>query len=68
VAPACLRYFHLPSFARFRASYPGIKLSILARSHADAISMARSADADLAMGLFPHSFVDLEEIPLITPS
>ena len=29
--------------------------------------MARSGDADLAMGLFPHSFVDLEEIPLITP-
>ena len=24
VAPACLRYFHLPSFARFRAAYPGI--------------------------------------------
>jgi|SRR5687767_8565060 DNA-binding transcriptional LysR family regulator len=31
------------------------------------ISMARSGDADLAMELFPHSFVDLEEIPLITP-
>jgi hypothetical protein len=29
--------------------------------------MARSGDADLAMELFPHSFVDLEEIPLITP-
>jgi DNA-binding transcriptional LysR family regulator len=66
-APACLRYFYLPSFARFRAAYPAIKLSILARSHADAISMVRSGDADLAMGLFPHSFVDLEEIPLITP-
>lgn len=39
----------------------------LARSHADAISMERSGDTDLAMGLFPHSFVDLEEIPLITP-
>ena len=66
-APACLRYFYLPSFARFRAAYPAIKLSILARSHADAISMARSGEADLAMGLFPHSFVDLDEIPLITP-
>jgi DNA-binding transcriptional LysR family regulator len=66
-APACLRYFYLPSFARFRAAYPSIRLSILARSHADAISMVRSGDADLAMGLFPHSFVDLEEIPLITP-
>jgi len=22
---------------------------------------------NLAMGLFPHSFVDLEEVPLITP-
>ncbi len=66
-APACLRYFYLPSFARFRAAYPAIKLSILARSHADAISMVRSDDADLAMGLFPHSFVDLEEIPLIMP-
>ena len=29
--------------------------------------MARSGDADLAMGLFPHSFVDLEEVPLVTP-
>ena len=29
--------------------------------------MVRSGEADLAMGLFPHSFVDLEEIPLITP-
>ena len=66
-APACLRYFYLPSFARFRAAYPSIKLTILARSHADAISMVRSGDADLAMGLFPHSLVDLEEIPLITP-
>jgi DNA-binding transcriptional LysR family regulator len=66
-APACLRYYYLPSFARFRAAYPAIKLSILARSHADAISMVRSGDADLAMGLFPHSFVDLEEVPLITP-
>ena len=46
-APACLRYFYLPSFARFRAAYPAIKLSILARSHADAISMVRSGDADL---------------------
>lgn len=66
-APACLRYFYLPSFARFRATYPSIKLTILARSHADAISMVRSGDADLAMGLFPHSFVDLTEIPLIAP-
>jgi DNA-binding transcriptional LysR family regulator len=66
-APACLRYYYLPSFARFRAAYPAIKLSILARSHADAISMVRSGDADLAMGLFPHSFIDLEEVPLITP-
>jgi DNA-binding transcriptional LysR family regulator len=66
-APACLRYFYLPSLARFRAAYPSIKLTILARSHADAISMVRSGDADLAMGLFPHSFVDLAEIPLVTP-
>lgn len=66
-APACLRYYYLPSFARFRAAYPSIKLTILARSHADAISMVRSGDADLAMGLFPHSFVDLADIPLITP-
>ena len=51
----------------FRAAYPAIKLSILARSHADAISIVRSGDADLAMGLFPHSFVDLDEIPLVTP-
>jgi hypothetical protein len=29
--------------------------------------MARSGDADLAMGLFAHSFVDLDEIPLVTP-
>ena len=67
MAPTCLRYFYLPSFARFRALIPCIELSILARNHADAISMAPSGDADLAMGLFPHSFVDLEEIPLITP-
>jgi len=66
-APACLRYYYLPSFARFRAAYPSIKLTILARSHANAISMVRSGDADLAMGLFPHSFVDLEEVPLIAP-
>ena len=66
-APACLRYFYLPSLARFRAAYPSIKLTILARSHADALSMVRSGDADLAMGLFPHAFVDLKEIPLITP-
>ena len=66
-APACLRYHYLPSFARSRAAYPSIKLTIFARSHADAISMVRSGEADLAMGLFPHAFVDLEEIPLITP-
>lgn len=66
-APACLRYYYLPAFARFRAAYPSIKLTILARSHADAIAMVRTGDADLAMGLFPHSFVDLEEVPLITP-
>lgn len=66
-APACLRYYYLPSFARFRAAYPSIKLTIFARSHADAISMVRSGEADLAMGLFPHAFVDLEEISLITP-
>ena len=66
-APACLRYFYLPSLARFRVAYPKIKLTILARSHADAIAMVRSGEADLAMGLFPHSFIDLEEVPLITP-
>src|SRR5215212_4223476 len=54
-APACLRYFYLPSFARFRAAYPSIKLTVLARSHADAIAMVRSGDADMAMGLFPHA-------------
>jgi LysR family carnitine catabolism transcriptional activator len=66
-APTCLRSFYLPSFARFRAAYPAIKLSILARSHADAILIVWLGEADLPMGLFPHSFVDLEEIPLITP-
>jgi DNA-binding transcriptional LysR family regulator len=66
-APACLRYYYLPSFARFRAAYPAVKLTIFARSHADAISMVRSGDANMAMGLFPHGFVDLEDIPLITP-
>lgn len=66
-APACLRYFYLPSFARFRAAFPSIKLTILARSHADAIAMVRSGEADLAMGLFPNSLVDLAEVLLITP-
>lgn len=42
-APASLRYYYLPSFARFRAAYPSIKLTIFARSHADAIAMVRSA-------------------------
>jgi DNA-binding transcriptional LysR family regulator len=66
-APACLRYYYLPRFARFRAAYPSIKLTIFARNHADAISMVRGGEADLAMGLFPHGFVDLEDIPLVTP-
>lgn len=66
-APACLRYYYLPSFARFRAAYSSIKLTVFARNHADAISMVRSGEADLAMGLFPHPIVDLEEVPLVTP-
>jgi LysR family transcriptional regulator, carnitine catabolism transcriptional activator len=66
-APACLRYYYLPSFARFRATYPSIKLTIFARNYFDASAMVRSGEADLAMGLFPHPLVDLEEIPLITP-
>ena len=59
-APACLRYYYLPCFARFRAAYPSIKLTIYAR---DALSMVRSGAADLAMGLFPHPFVDLRTFP-----
>jgi LysR family transcriptional regulator, carnitine catabolism transcriptional activator len=66
-APACLRYYYLPSFARFRATYPSIKLTIFARNYFDASAMVRSGEADLAMGLFPHPLVDLDEIPLIAP-
>jgi len=62
-APACLRYYYLPCFARFRAAYPSLKLTIYARSHLDALSMVRSGAADLAMGLFPHPFVDLRTFP-----
>jgi DNA-binding transcriptional LysR family regulator len=36
VAPACLRNFYLPAIARFRATYPSIRLTILARSHEEA--------------------------------
>jgi DNA-binding transcriptional LysR family regulator len=66
-APVCLRHYYLASFARFRAAYPAVKQTIFARSHADALSMVRSGDADMAMGLFPHAFVDLQGVPLITP-
>ena len=55
-APACLRYFYLPSLARFRAAYPSIKLTILARSHADALSLVRSRPRRLGHGLVPPCF------------
>lgn len=67
VAPACLRNFYLPAIARFRATYPSIRLTILARSHDDAPSTVNSGEADLAMGLFDQLLPDLEKIPLVAP-
>jgi len=59
------RYFYLPSLARFRAAYAVVKLNILARSHANAISMVGSDNADLDHGPSSAFFVDLEEVALI---
>lgn len=67
VAPACLRNFYLPAIARFRAAYPSIRLTILARSHEEAPSTVNSGEADLAMGLFDQLLPDLEKIPLVAP-
>jgi DNA-binding transcriptional LysR family regulator len=67
VAPACLRNFYLPAIARFRATYPSIRLTILARSHEEAPSTVNSGEADLAMGLFDQLLPDLEKIPLVAP-
>lgn len=67
VAPACLRNFYLPAIARFRAAYPSIRLSILARSHQEATSTLSSGEADLAMGLFDQLMPDLEKISLVAP-
>ncbi|HWO41977.1 MAG TPA: LysR substrate-binding domain-containing protein [Candidatus Eisenbacteria bacterium] len=66
-APACLRNFYLPAIARFRASYPSIRLTILARNHAAAPSTVASGEADLALGLFDQIMPDLEKIPLVAP-
>jgi len=65
VAPACLRNFYLPAIARFRAAYPSIRLTILARSHEEAPSTIGSGEADLAMGLFDQLLPELEKIPLV---
>ena len=67
VAPACLRNFYLPAIARFRATYPSIRLTILARSHEEAPSTVNSGEADLAMGLFDQLLPDLEKLPLVAP-
>jgi len=67
VAPACLRNFYLPAIARFRAAYPSIRLTILARSHEEAPATVNSGEADLAMGLFDQLLPDLEKIPLVAP-
>ena len=67
VAPACLRNFYLPAIARFRATYPSIRLTILARSHEEAPSTVNSGEADLAMGLFDQLLPELEKIPLVAP-
>jgi DNA-binding transcriptional LysR family regulator len=67
VAPACLRNFYLPAIARFRAAYPSIRLTILARSHEEAPSTVNSGEADLAMGLFNQILPELEKIPLVAP-
>jgi DNA-binding transcriptional LysR family regulator len=67
VAPACLRNLYLPAIARFRAAYPSIRLTILARRHEEAPSTVNSGEADLAMGLFDQLLPDLEKIPLVAP-
>jgi DNA-binding transcriptional LysR family regulator len=51
-APACLRLFLFAELCPLPRRVSCHILSILARSHADAISMARSGDDHLAMGLF----------------
>jgi len=66
-AALCLRYFYLPIVARFRTTYPSIRLNILDRNHVEARAMIRSGEVDLAMGLFLHPFRDLEEISLVNP-
>jgi DNA-binding transcriptional LysR family regulator len=67
IAPACLRNFYLPAIARFRAAYPSIRLTILARSHSDAPSTVYSGEADLAMGIFERLLPDLEKLSLVSP-
>jgi LysR family cys regulon transcriptional activator len=67
IAPACLRNYYLPAIARFRAAYPSIRLTILARSHGDAPSMVYSGEADLAMGIFERLLPDLEKLSLVSP-
>jgi DNA-binding transcriptional LysR family regulator len=67
IAPACLRNYYLPAIARFRAAYPSIRLTILARSHRDAPSTVYSGEADLAMGMFEQLLPDLEKLPLVAP-
>src|SRR5262245_3175561 len=67
VAPACLRKSYLPAIARFRATYPSIRLTILARNHEEAPSMVNSGEADLAMGLFDQLLPEFEKIPLVAP-
>ena len=67
VAPACLRNFYLPAIARFRATYPSIRLTILARNHEEAPFTLNTGEADLAMGLFDQLLPDLEKIQLVAP-
>jgi DNA-binding transcriptional LysR family regulator len=67
IAPACLRNYYLPAIARFRAAYPSIRLTILARSHGDAPSTVYSGEADLAMGIFERLLPDLEKLSLVAP-
>ncbi|HEX9443414.1 MAG TPA: LysR substrate-binding domain-containing protein [Candidatus Binatia bacterium] len=67
IAPACLRNYYLPAIARFRAAYPAIRLTILARGHLDAPSTVYSGEADMAMGLFDKLLPDLEKLSLVAP-
>jgi LysR family cys regulon transcriptional activator len=67
IAPACLRNYYLPAIARFRAAYPAIRLTILARSHRDAPSTVYSGEADLAMGIFEQLSSDVEKLSLVSP-